>query len=188
MSNSAALVFARWEVLWIANSKIVKKDCGKDLYEAKRIYALALKANKPGVTLRCKNVGFPPPDKYYRKPMVKTEVVNGRKTKVKVYVSVMNQLNVKGIFWDPYCCEMRKFVKRKGYKVGGIYMQDPHLACPMCGISHDNFYVKKYNPLAQRLAHRTHSKATITAKTPDEKRAAARARREARKQRALNGE
>lgn len=181
MSNSAALSLARWEVLWLKNGKVLRKDCGTDFAEAQRLYTKVVQAGKSGATLRCKNVGFPPPDKYYRKPVIRIEKVGRKRIKHRVYVSVMGQLNIKGIWWCAYCCQMRRFAKRKGRTVDGVYLPFEHMACPVCGVTHENFWIKRYNPLAQRIA------AAPGRMSNPNRRAEARERRRRRKQQQQEG-
>lgn len=176
MTNAAALDNARWEALWVAGGKVIRKDCGTDLAEAVRIYTLAVQAGKRAATLRCKNVAFPPPDKYYRRPVRRKEKVNGRTVIVTDYVSVMNEVNRKGAFWCPYCMQLRKFVRRKGFEVSGVWVSEPHYACPICGVTHTNFAVKRFNPVASRMAASTRQ----VAQSPEEKRKARAARRRKR--------
>lgn len=137
-----ALYRAKWEVLWIKNGKIQRKDCGDDLTEAIRIYGV-VKGNRKGATLRCKNFGFPPPDKF--RP---TEVVIKHKRYLKI---PMKQLNAKGIWWCPYCRELRRFKLSRSFQVGGVTVRDVRHICPMCGISHRDIHVRRWNPVATRL-------------------------------------
>lgn len=142
---------ANWEVIWKYKGHLVRKDCGTDLPEAIRVYNLAVKADKPSVTLRCKNVGWPPPDKYWRRPTVRKEKVNGRVKKTVVYVSHMNELNRRGLWWCCYCMEFRRFERRKGFIISGVFVPKPVYACPICGVSHQDFHIRNYNPVAARI-------------------------------------
>lgn len=133
MPTAYAVEFALWEVLWLAkNDRIVVVDCGRDFHEAKRVYALALKGKKPLATLRCKNVGFPPPEKFENK---------------------MRALNRRGWWWCPYCGEMRRFEKRNGYSsdLSETWVDAPGYYCPMCDVSNSNGNVKHYNPLSMEI-------------------------------------
>lgn len=148
----------KWSVLWKKGETIISHRCGNDLDEAIRVYHLVKKAEKPGATLRCDNAGLPPPEKFQR-----TEWRNiGGKTKkdekwVRVLV-LMEKANNKGIFWCPYCREFRRFGRQLYYYVEGRFARHPNkrgmLACPMCGISHRDYHVRKWNPVAAEFYQR----------------------------------
>jgi hypothetical protein len=147
---------ARWQVLWVKDGRVVRHDFEHDLAEAIRVHSLAMRAGRKAVTLRCCNMAFPPPDKYAdREPVVVTHPTNGKRYKgqkiiePKQYIRRMGQLNAKGIWWCPYCMQMRRFVKRTAVMVGGVRVEGDFMACPMCGISHR--MVTKYNPIATRI-------------------------------------
>lgn len=155
---------ANWEVLWIRNKKVQRKDCGHDLMEAMRIFMLATEAGRKGVTLRCKNMGFPPPAKYLpyeakmKKPLDKPKIIrkDGKRYVKKFEVVVitknpMKDLNTQGIWWCPYCMKLRRFVKRYETNVGKVRVPDTAMVCPMCGIPHRDFNVRKYNPIATQV-------------------------------------
>lgn len=151
---------SKWSVLWVKDKRIVVKECGNDLAEAIRLYTL-VKGKRPGATLRCNNFGFPPPDKYlpYPKKMKRrldppNIVKRGRKRYrqthevVTVMVDPMREKNKQGIYWCPYCREFRRFKIRQNFVVGSIKVQDRAFVCPMCKVTHRDFNVRKYNPVA----------------------------------------
>lgn len=153
---------ARWSVCWVAVKKgkrfVVEKDFETDLSAAIDLYTRAKKAGKPMVTLRCANVGFPPPEKYqpYEKWMAKKERRNGRvrKFRVKVYVDPMEEVNLRGIWWCPYCREMRRFLQQDGFRFEGMSVPVEGVHCPICGVSHRDVHVRKYNPQARLIEFR----------------------------------
>ena len=51
----------------------------------------------------------------------------------------------------PMCMQMRRFARREGFSFEGLWIGEPAMACPMCGMSHGDASVAKYNPLAQRI-------------------------------------
>jgi hypothetical protein len=159
----------RWEVLWVVKKpklRIVCVQYENDMVAAMETYMKAKKAGKPFATLRSCNVGFPPPEKYrpYFKTMVRRERVRtkrGMKTKkvpVDVQVTPMAELNLKGIWWCPYCREMRKFQHWDGYEstihIEALWVPDPGMYCPMCGINQRDHHIRKWNPQAQTLEFR----------------------------------
>lgn len=94
----------------------------------------------------------------------------------------MKLYNQKGVWWCPYCTELRKFKYRKQYTVEGITMPDPGMYCPLCGISHRDHHVRKHNPAAQMMEYRNTKRIS---KPNDVKAEERRARRERRRQRRL---
>ena len=145
----------RWEVLWIAKGKLIRKPFEHDLMGAVELYTKLVRAERKGATLRSCNMGFPPPDKYADRAEV-IVIRNGRKFKAKqmivprVYHERMHGINVKGAWWCPYCMKMRRFERREGFELEGIWVDEPGMACPVCKISHRDASVSKYNPLAAR--------------------------------------
>jgi hypothetical protein len=145
---------ARWEVLWLKDGRVVRKACEHDLGEATRLFALAKTAGRKGVTLRCCNMAFPPPDKYADTERIIVER-NGKRYRGKKlieprqYQVKMNELNIRGIWWCAYCMQLRRFVKRKRVQVGTVRMDDECMACPICGATHR--LVAKWNPMANRI-------------------------------------
>lgn len=163
---------ARWEVIWWNRKKkrFTVMAFGNDIASAEGLYAKVLVAKKPFATLRCCNVGFPPPEKYrpYQKPMMKKEKVRvkrkGRyvyrvkKTVVHIEVTPMVEVNLKGVWWCPYCRQMRKFRRQDGMTYtdasGDYYLDGVVWCCPVCAISHTNHHVRKWNPTAQKMPYR----------------------------------
>lgn len=150
---------ARWSVLWVVRRngrppRIVEFPFENDLRGALELYVKA-KGKKPFATLRCANVGFPPPEKYrpYERAVVKRVKRDGRTIKIKDYTTVepMGTLNLRGMWWCPYCREFRKFQHQDGFHFHGqpIYVEGVH--CPICGISHRDHHVRKWNPQAQTI-------------------------------------
>lgn len=155
----------RWSVLWYIpkEDRIKRIRCGEDLNEAVRLYQLALRGGKRLPTLRCDNFAFPPPEKYrphsvyviqeetYRTPKGKKKKREVRTVEARV---PMDAANRKGIFWCPYCRELRRFQMQSGFMHDGRWVPEPDkrggLYCPMCGVSHRDFNVRRWNPIADR--------------------------------------
>lgn len=148
----------KWAVLWeIEKGKkgktvIIRKDCD-DLTEAVKLYNKVVAAGRSNPTLLSANVGFPPPVKFQRKEWrcLNPGEAKSKQKWVKVLV-IMEKANYKGIFWCPYCREFRRFGGQKFYYVEGRFARHPNkrgmLACPMCGISHRDYHVRNWNPMA----------------------------------------
>lgn len=141
---------ARWQVLWLVRkggkTRVVEQDFEQDLMGAIALFTKAKAAGKPFATLRCANVGFPPPEKY--QPYIERKKVkeNG-KTKIKEFtVTPMVILNRRGIMWCPYCMQMRKPVYQSGFRVDGIRVPEEGIHCPLCGTSHRDGHMRRYNP------------------------------------------
>jgi hypothetical protein len=142
----------RWSVHWRKdNGRLQEVDFGNDLTRAALRYVKAKRAKKPFATLRCRNSGFPPPEKYQPhyvwKPVKKKVKRKGKvvtKTvRERVLKTPMVTLNRKGIIWCPYCREMRK--------VSYAGQDYPALECHICGTTHRDFHMRRWNPLANRL-------------------------------------
>lgn len=167
----ASAAHIKWSVLWVKPDNdsyaIVRREYGSDLSEAMRVYSLALKAGKKLATLRSNNVAFPPPPKYAphtRKRVVKRAgtkkvrrqgrivIVPTTKKVLETYTVVpMEKVNRKGFYWCPYCREMRKFQNQQGFPIGEkSFVEAKGMYCPLCGVSHRDFSVRKYNPAAAR--------------------------------------
>jgi hypothetical protein len=182
-TSSGAPERARWEVLWINphTKKIERKPFGADHSGAVKLYARVVKAGRKGVTLRCMNMGFPPPDQYADREEVIIKLPGGKAQKGKrmitpqVYLQRMGALNLRGIWWCPFCCELRKFVYRKGFRLDGRFVAKPMMCCPICHISQENWHVKRYNPSATLMEYRDG-----TIKSPSSQTAASQRRRERR--------
>lgn len=149
----------RWSVLWVVPTKksyrIKEVEFEHDLTAAISLYTRAKQAGKRLVTLRSMNVGFPPPEKYqpYYKRVRDKRWKKGKRqkgvTKFKqVLVVPLRKLNRRGIFWCPYCREMRKFQEQPGTYVGRTFVEAPGLYCPIDGTSHRDYHVRKWNPVA----------------------------------------
>jgi hypothetical protein len=178
MPNLMTADHVRWEVLWIKVKKKKKKvvviEFLDDLQGAIELYHKAKNAGKPFATLRCCNVGFPPPDKYRPRWVVKKTgtgkyvYVNkrskktGKVKKVKVerikreeiYHEPMAAMNLRGWWWCPYCMEMRRFEKQNGFLVEGVRVPEVGFHCLICGVSHRDHHVRKWNPQAQRVEYK----------------------------------
>lgn len=127
---------ARWEVIWWNKKKkqFSVFEFDNDLASAEELYAKVLKAEKPFATLRCCNVGFPPPKKYRPRTVKGKEVIP------------MLAINQKGIVWCPYCRKLRKFQLQDGFELNGIWVDAGGKYCPVCEIGSANHQVKRYNP------------------------------------------
>jgi hypothetical protein len=158
----------RWEVLWVVKKpkqspRIVAVEYENDFHEALKLYLKVLGAKKPFATLRCCNVGFPPPEKYrpYFAPKYRVVTKRGKRYKKQMgeaEVTPMAELNLKGVWWCPYCREMRKFQHWDGYEstihIEALWVPDPGMYCPLCGINQRDHHVRKWNPQAQTLEFR----------------------------------
>lgn len=173
------LARARWEVMWVVKGpRIIVKEFEDNLAEALELYDKARKAGKKMVTLRCANVGFPPPDKYAdHEPIYKTRRRKGKQRRVlkngepviigyeliepRVYQERMRHLNVlKGIWWCPYCMKLRSFDHRIGFvsDLSDTVVEADGYYCPLCDIPHWNHKVQEYNPLAREIGFRAEMK------------------------------
>jgi hypothetical protein len=135
---------AHWEVRWVHNRRVVVIDCGDDLAEAVRIYTLALRGSKLATTLRCKNVGFPPPARL--RAVHERRAADGIERIPHLYF-----YNLRGWWWCPYCMQVRKFRLLRGFHDADTWVPTAGYHCPMCKISHRDGCVRKWNPLAARL-------------------------------------
>lgn len=173
----------RWSVLWLVKKNgrltIIEKTFENDLSSAMELYLKVKMAGKHKATLRSMNVGFPPPEEYRprfeknRIPTGRTKIVKrgGKRYRKKLYRTVetevipMEELNLKGTWWCPYCREMRKFQHWDGVKTDGSFFQSvktsrpmfinhPGMYCPMCGINQNDSHVRRWNPQAALLEFR----------------------------------
>lgn len=152
----------KWEVFWVVTKGnkryIVDKQFGNDLNSAILLWTKAKAAGKPFVTLRSKNVAFPPPAKYQQRVEIEKKRVkrNGRIRIVRneIMVTPMTIVNHRGIVWCPYCREMRKFQKQEAFRFENILVPKPGYYC-ICGVSSENGMVRFYNPNAPRIVQRT---------------------------------
>ena len=171
----------KWDVRWVAKGKkdqwrIIVKEFGDDLAAAVDLYTRVKAAGKHFPTLRCRNSGFPPPEALrprWKQKKVKKQVVvkRGGKRKIvtkvgytQVYLNPMKRRNREGIWWCPYCRELREFVPGydlpyehpplaalKGFGDAVPRPDDGSLYCPMCFVNTRNYHVRKWNPLAERF-------------------------------------
>jgi hypothetical protein len=159
----------RWAVLWVVpddeeDYRIVRKEFEGDLDGAIDLFNKAKAKGRRMVTLMSPNTAFPPPVKW--RPSTKRRVVvkevrvlrkgryvKKRKKVLETYYDIpMERLNRKGIFWCPYCRQMRKFQRQTGMtSTEGNWMEAPGMYCPMCGVSHRLKPVRDWNPHAARL-------------------------------------
>jgi hypothetical protein len=133
---------SRWEVMWVVKKgkepRIICKEFDHDFVSALELYSKLKIAGKKMATLRCCNVGYAPPDRFRDSMMA---------------------YNRQGVWWCPYCMQLRRFEKRAWYEVDErLIADDPKYYCPMCDISHSDGNVRKYNPLAQNLMNRRRSR------------------------------
>ncbi len=137
---------ALWEVIWLGKKGLVRKDVGHDFGEGLRIYALLKSNGRKLVTLRCKNVGFPPPTRITQYPVMTRRIVTrrGKRHRIKevTYVDRMIEYNERGIWWCPYCIQLRPF------KLIKDWTGKQHMVCPICKINERNFHVRIHNPKA----------------------------------------
>lgn len=141
---------ARWAVLWVKDGRVIRKNFGADLSGAIQLYGKAAAAEKRGLTLLCCNMGFAPPEE------LQPRIVTGMRRGVKVTGKLvpLKKLNEKGIWYCPYCMKLRRFVKKAGFYLDGVWVPDARIACPMCGISHNDHHVRKWNPSAHFISSR----------------------------------
>lgn len=152
-----------WEVRWVTTKdgdyRIHVKDCEHDLGLALSTYERVRKAGRKLVTLRSCNVGFPPPEKYQEYWITKHKKVRNSAGKLRreayyVHKVPMRKLNRKGVFWCPYCRELRRFQEQGGFYIDGVVVPESGLHCPICGVSHRDHHVRKWNPEAQKRLYR----------------------------------
>jgi len=127
-----AVEHAGWEVIWARQDKsLVAIDFEHDFVGALELYEKIKKAGKPLATLRCKNIGFAPPEKYENK---------------------MEAYNHQGVWWCPYCMKLRRFELRAWAEIDDhLYRIDPERFCPICDISQGDHNICLYNPAARRI-------------------------------------
>ncbi len=175
----------RWEVLHVEDKRVVRVEYGADFASALAAYTAGVVEGKRAVTLRCMNAQFPPPDSLADREEV-VVVRNNKRYKGKrlieprQYRERMAEKNLTGWWWCGYCAKLRKFKHRKGYYEKGTtrWIPDPHMACPMCNVSHR--LMAKYNPHAARLIAQP-SKTIADPNRLDKRKAARAERRRARK-------
>lgn len=163
MSDLMLGAHTKWAVLWVVQKPkkvrlkkggtriekrpvIVEKDFDHDLNAAMEFYVKVKEAGREYPTLLCRNVGFPPPEKYLAYDKVVKRKEGGRKIQATIRINPMRLVNKRGFVWCPYCREMRKFQLQDGFRVEGHYVSDRGWHCPICGISHRNHLVRRWNP------------------------------------------
>lgn len=156
----SSMELTRWSVIWLnPKGKWVEKKPGPEFpglnfVDALELYERVRVAGRKGVTLRCTNVGFPPPARFMPR-VVRVKVLNskGKPTKRNgeyVYKEVLRvplkKLNKRGIWWCPHCMKFRRFkiIKNKHTRT---YVH----RCPVCNIDHRNHHVRAHNPVARTL-------------------------------------
>lgn len=144
---------ALWEVMWVRAGQKVRVDFRHDLAEATRIYVKAVSAGKPGATLRCKNMGFPPPENLSPRRVRVKRKQHGRVRIVEGMVRPMKKRNLEGVFWCPYCMKLRRFKVFKYIELDGQRLRDKFLRCPMCEVGLNDFNVAKHNPMARQIRY-----------------------------------
>jgi hypothetical protein len=138
-----------WKVFWVEDGKKRKRH-----FEGDRFWA-----ESRGVEFHEKPleaaVAYA---KELKQRGLEPELVSGR----RAFIQKREQLRPPrlGLTWCPYCVKWREFrllrIKRSAY-VG-----TPALRCPVCTISEEDFYVKKYNgklgSLSQEEIRRMHTR------------------------------
>lgn len=146
MLSQASNVNAKWEVIWLGKQGMVRKGFEHDFSDALRTYDLLRSSGRKLVTLRCKNVGFPPPSSITQHEVITWRVVTRsgkrRKAKTLTYVNRMSELNDVGKWWCPYCIKLLPF------KLTKDWTGRKHMVCPLCGVNEKNFHVRQHNPKA----------------------------------------
>jgi hypothetical protein len=137
--------------MWVRKGQIYERKFYHELGEALKTLELLKKAGRTGATLRCCNVGHPPPEHLLRDPVVDVVKKGGKRFKRTRYVNRMRELNARGIWWCPYCMKLRRFERRVDE---GRYQ----MYCPMCDISTRDRHVWRWNPQAQILEFRKRAK------------------------------
>jgi hypothetical protein len=148
---------ARWRVAWVVKKKgkppyVIEKDFEQDLNAAIDLYCKAKRAGKPMATLVCCNVGFPPPEKYqpYTKQVKRKH--RGRITLETIAVTPMHEVNLQGVWWCPYCRQMRRFKHQDGFEQESVFVAEEGLHCQICSSSHRDGHVRKWNPVARNVS------------------------------------
>ena len=150
---------ARWRVAWVVKRKgeivVIEKDFEHDLNAAIELYVKAKRAGKHMATLVCCNVGFPPPERLqpHHKKVYEKKRVGKKMKKVGRLVAInpIHNLNLKGIWYCPYCRELRRFEKQDGFEVSQVLVAVEGLHCQICGASHRDGHVRKWNPVARSV-------------------------------------
>jgi rubrerythrin len=147
---------------------MVRKEFEHDFSEALKFYTLLKSNGRRLVTLRCTNVGFPPPSTITDHEVVSYSVVTRKgkryKRKEVTYVNLMIKYNDEGTWWCPYCIQLRPF------KLVKDWTGQPHMVCPICKVNERNFHVRQHNPKAiiveySRRRRRRSSRARVRKRT-----------------------
>lgn len=144
---------ARWEVRWWNHKKrtMVRKTYDTDFALALERYHDLRSKGYTLVTLRCANVGFSPPARLIADEVETWEVVTrkGKRFKKKVITVVdhMEELNLEGKYWCPYCIKVLPFRQIDHYG-------ETLMVCPLCDISSRDWHVKRWNPGAKTIEFR----------------------------------
>jgi rubrerythrin len=149
MPNAHWTRYQKWSVFWYnkKKGKYVRKRFYEDIASAIKFYTEH--QDRPGITLHVDNHGYPPPLRITEHERVKWIVVKRKgkryKKKVTEIVNLMDEYNLKGIWWCPYCIKLRSFTV-----IESDEGMEAH--CPVCTASHR--IVKQYNPKAIDLEFR----------------------------------
>jgi hypothetical protein len=148
----SAMERTNWSVVWLnPRGKWIEKRPGPqypglNFVDALELYEKVKSAGRRGVALRCKNVGFPPPERLMpRKVRVKTKK-RGRTIIREGIYTPMRKYNDKGIWWCPYCMRLRRFKP-----IRNRYNKTVTYRCPSCGVEHRGHHVRAHNPVARLL-------------------------------------
>lgn len=142
---------ASWEVRWVKDGRVARKIYGTDFAGALGRYVALKTKGRRGVTLRCRNVGFPPPLRITQHEVISYKKVfrGGKAYKKKIidHENLMDGHNARGIFWCPYCIKLLEFKRQQwGKRIVVV--------CPICEVSSLDFHVKVHNPKAKELEFR----------------------------------
>jgi hypothetical protein len=147
---------ARWEVIWrppASSNGYAHKRFDEDFGAALKLYSKLEQAGRKGVTLRCCNIGFPPPVSITEHEQVSYKIVKrgGKRYRRKVitYEDLMPDYNARGIYWCPYCIKLRRFE-------ADTLKRSVH--CPVCSVSTKDFYVRLHNPKATTIEWRSYGR------------------------------
>lgn len=145
MPNDAWIRYQKWSVFWYSEKKkrFVRKRFYEDLGKAIQFYTM--KQGLPGLTLHTDNHGYPPPTRITEHVHEKWIVVEqgGKRYKKRVTetVNLMAEYNRKGIWWCPYCIQLRRFKLTEAER-------GPEMFCPVCGCGNHLSDVRRHNPQA----------------------------------------
>ena len=136
--------YAKWSVFWRnKKGKFVRKRFYEDLQGALRF--MRDNPDRPVLTLHSDNLGFPPPRRITHFEEHGWTVVKRKgkryKKRVVTIVNRMHDYNQKGIWWCPYCIQLRRFEFAETER-------GPEMFCPVCGCGNYLFEVRRYNPHA----------------------------------------